>query len=289
MKGLKKVITSMLLAAMTITVNPQFVLAEEGDVPVETEAPEVTPEVSEEPAEETPVPEVTPEPAQDSNLDVEQEQPTTVIEVEENNEPEAVPEQNTGLTDEEIENILKGDKERVSLFKDAQTKIDASKQDAPHANIVIDGNGELEVTAPDGSVAILRWEGGAVEYLSVEDSPYFTNIDDANVTTVEALKEQGATDEIIEEMKDEEGNIHVAPQYKIYGNDGDTFHVKAIADESETLTVVNEFTANSMEDWRSNNLLDAEDATEKEFDVTVKANAFEGIHVSFTQNNGKSI
>ena len=38
MKGLKKVITSMLLATMTITVNPQFVLAEEGDVPVETQA-----------------------------------------------------------------------------------------------------------------------------------------------------------------------------------------------------------------------------------------------------------
>lgn len=286
MKGLKKVITSMLLAAMTITVNPQFVLAEEGELPVETQTPEATPEVSEEPAEETPVPETTPEPAQDSNLDVEQEQPTTVIEVEENNEPEADPEQNTGLTDEEIETILKGDKERVSLFKDAQTKIDASKQDAPHANIVIDGNGELEVTAPDGSVAILRWEGGAVEYLEAEDSPYFTNIDDANVTTEEALREQGATDEIIEEMKDEDGNIHVAPQYKIYGNDGDTFHVKVIADESETITVVNEFTANSMEDWRSNNLLDAEDTTEKEFDVTVKANAFEGIHVSFTQNTG---
>ena len=241
MKGLKKVITSMLLAAMTITVNPQFVLAEDEEVPVETQAPEATPDVSEEPAEETPVPEETPEPAQDSNLDVEQEQPTTVIEVEENNEPEleAEPAQNTGLTDEEIENILKGDKERVSLFKDAQSKIDASKQDSPHANLVIDGNGELEITAPDGSVAILRWEGGAVEYLAVEDSPYFTNIDDANVTTEEALKEQGATDEIIEEMKDEEGNIHVAPQYKIYGNDGDTFHVKAVADESETLTVLN--------------------------------------------------
>ena len=281
----KRILTAFLLSAMALTELPS-VYAEE-PVPsaspvTETESQnnsnsessgsqtviETVPvETIEIPPEETPVPSETPvatEQPSATEIPV-AETPVPSQPAESDPEPSVTPsaptvetvETEDEMTREEILSLTGGDEERADLIENIQAYIDDEIAKDPHFTLMVSGSGTVEITDSDGVVTAYRWD--ETEIRNGEDEG--KKSDDTKFT------------------------------FPIYGEEGDVYHIRTIPDDQESTlkfdvteyeTAVKGTTENLVAKKQEENQ-NNDPVTELEYDVTMKADHYTEIAVSFSE------
>ncbi len=257
MKGTFKKLTSALLLACMTFGNAVPVSAEETASPEASSTPSVE---TDEPDTENNMPQ--------TQVEVpEQEEPRAYINGEEATSETPEPSQSPVSTAEPAEDSaqdqekedparVEADPNDASFYAAAQEKIDSEIAARPHATIYMGGSGYIDVTDKDGN--IIRYRTDSMEYMNGE----------------------------------KKGQKEDTLSYAVLtGNENDTFHIKAVADDKEN---VSQFEIIDRKTPRMGDTADVlaetkekketeDDQTEVETDITLKANAFIEIPVTFTQ------
>ena len=179
--------------------------------------------------------------------------------------------------DNKILDFADGNQDRVDLYKTIQKTLEAEIADNPHFKVLLTGHGTVEITDKDGTVS--TYTRGYLEKKEDKDGKDLLSDDDKK------------------QIEEEMGEKTPGSVFAIYGEEGDTFHIKAVPADEEQLLTANNFETKTtlMEGTNTDHVEEAykdiEDQKEKEakmvqpfeYDITLESHKADIETISFSE------